>query len=233
MNLNYVPVSADDPSARFAPANSWSFAANETHAGVALGEVEELAKEYVVVFSLEKNAPSSIIVLLGVDGKNAYLDDQGRWIANAIPSVFKLYPFRLVNGDTPEKFIVARDKNAPHFQSEEGELVFGPDKKPTEFLERITADLIKVHRSSLEGQALVKQLEDAGLIEERRIDIQLVDGTSRSFAGFKAVNEEKLVGLDPELKKTMDASGAMNLLTLHKASLVNFARLIKFSAPQS
>lgn len=201
MKVDMVPVSADDHSATFSRARSWAFTANETLAAVTLGEVEEVAREYVVVFSKESNAPSSIIVLLGVDGKNAFVDERGNWIAQSIPTAFKIYPFRLISGNKPDQFIVARDKNAPHFNSSDGQSLFGPDKKPTEFLDQITAELINMHRSFLEGQALVKQLEDAGLIEERRIDIQLIDGSYRSFAGFKAINEERLIGLDPEVQK--------------------------------
>ncbi len=191
---------------------------------MAINEADALAREYVLVFSQEEH--SGPVVLLGVGETNAYMTPEGKWQAQAIPARLRTYPFILVATEKPGQMIVARDANAEHFKGQAGQALFDAQGKPAELLQQITSLLMAMHNEFQEAQALTRQLEDAGLIDERRVDIQLKDGTYRHFAGFKAVVEDKLAALDDATRKELEHSGAMKLLQLHQASLNNFARLV-------
>lgn len=226
MYSHVVPLSSDDHETTFAPATKWDFSARQTAVSVALLEAEALAHEYVLVFSKEPQGPSSLIALLGVAGRNAYVDAAGQWQARTIPARLRLYPFMLAAGQTPGQYVVVRDADAPHFQGEAGQPLFDGQGQPTPLVQQVTAALIEQQRSQLEAQALTQQLEVAGLIDERRIDVQLKDGTWRSYAGFKAVVEERLAALDEATRTELQQSGALKLLELHRKSLAHFGRLI-------
>lgn len=226
MNPNLVALDTTDQETTLSPPNRWSFAAAETVTPVVLAEAEALAQEYVLLFSKEPQGPSSLVALLGLAGRNAYVDAAGQWQARTIPARLRLYPFMLAAGQTPSQYVVARDADAPHFQGEAGQPLFDGQGQPTPLVQQVTAALIEQQRSQLEAQALTQQLEVAGLIDERRIDVQLKDGTWRSYAGFKAVVEERLAALDEATRTELQQSGALKLLELHRKSLAHFGRLI-------
>lgn len=226
MPLNLVALDTSDTETCISSLSNWTFAAQETLVPVALSEAEALSREYVLVFSKEAEGPTTPLALLGVTGRNDYLDSAGNWQANAIPAHLRLYPFALVAGPTPGQYIVVRDADAPHFQGEAGQPLFDEQSQPSPLVQHVTAALIELRRSQLEAQALAQQLKEAGLISERRIDVQLKDGTWRSFAGFLAIDEERLASLSEASRNALQQSGALKLLELHRASLANFGRLI-------
>jgi len=226
MNPNLVALDTTDQNTSLTAPNNWTFTAQETLVPVALIEAEALSREYVLVFSKETEGPTTPIALLGVNGRNGYLDSAGNWQANAIPAHLRLYPFALVAGPTPGQYIVARDADAPHFQGEAGQALFDSQGQPSPLVQQVATALVDVRRSQLEAQALAQQLMEAGLISERRIDVQLKDGTWRSVAGFLAIDEERLASLSEASRNALQQSGALKLLELHRASLANFGRLI-------
>ena len=223
---NLIPLAPTDQDTSFSPSGEWSFAANEQFCPIALNEAQALAAEYVLVFSKEADGSTAPIALLSTGSTNAYLDPQSQWQAQAIPARLRLYPFTLVRGNAPEQFVVARDADAAHFASGDGQSLFDAQGQPSELVQQISQALIAQHRSQLEAQALAGQLKDAGLIAERRIDVQLKDGSARSFTGFLAVDEERLAALDEATRAQLQANGALNLLALHRTSIANFGRLL-------
>lgn len=229
MYLNLTPLSPQtDQDARIGTPGHWGFAARERFAPVALDEAQALAAEYVLVFSQEADGTTAPIALLGTGGANAYLDAQGQWQARTVPARMRLYPFALVPGQQAGQYIVARDADAPHFAGEEdGQALFDAQGQPSPLVQQIAAALVDTHRSQLQAQALAQQLKEAGLMAERRIDVQLKDGSWRSYAGFLAIDEERLAALDASSRNALQQSGALQLLALHRASLGNFGRLVQ------
>lgn len=226
MNQNLRPLDTADRETTFVSPNSWSFAASQTLVPIALIEAEALAAEYALVFSKEADGSTAPIALLGTGTRNVYVNDQGEWQAHAIPAALRLYPFSLAKGADPEQFVVMRDADAPHFQGEEGQPLFDDQGTPSALVQQAISVLVEVHRSQLEAQALAQQLKEKGVIGERRIDVQLKDGSWRSYAGFLAIDEDALNNLDEPSRESLDQSGALQLLALHQNSLNNFARLI-------
>ena len=227
MNSNLVALdTTDSQTCLSSPSTHWTFARQQKLAPIALGEAEALAREYVLVFSKESEGPSVPIVLLGVADRNVYVDDAGAWQASAIPARLRLYPFTLVAGQTAGQYVVARDADAPHFQGADGQPLFDEQGQPSPLVKQTTAALIELQRSQLEAQALTEQLKAAGLIAERRIDVQLKDGNWRSYTGFLAIDEDRLATLDETTRDRLQQSGALKLLELHRTTLANFARLV-------
>lgn len=226
MQKNLVPLETTDHETTLSPCNSWSFAAARTLVPIALNEAQALAGEYVLVFSKEADGSTAPVALLGTSQANVYVNAQGQWQAKAIPAHLRLYPFALAQGANPEQFIIVRDADALHFQGGDGQALFDGQGQPSPLVQQIVAALMDTHRSQLEAQALAQQLKEAGLIAERRIDVQLKDGSWRSYAGFLAIDEDALNNLDEPSRVSLAQSGALRLLALHQNSLNNFARLI-------
>lgn len=225
MYQNVVPLSATaDAATRIATQGDWSFARNLTSVLVGADEVVELAKEYVIVFSREE--PVMPIALLGLGDRNIYVDDQGRWRARTIPARLRTYPFVAGRGQSEETLVISRDADAPHFRSGEGIPLFDAQGQPSALLRQVSEALVAYDQDCRKAEALCRELLDAGLIEERRVYLQLEDDSHQGIDGFRAVVEEKLNGLSNEEFVALMPSGAMKLLAAHLESLKNFGYLL-------
>lgn len=219
------PLSPDqDQHTHFAPAQGWHFASALKLCPIGAREAETLAREYVIVFS--QDAESMPIVLLSLGDTSAYVSPDGDWQAQQIPERCRLYPFTLVPTQTAGQMIVARVPQAPHFAADEGIALFDAQGQPAELVSQVSAALMTLHREFMEAQALTAQLREAGVIGERRVDIQLKDGSYRHYSGFLAAVEERIAALETDTREALEASGAWRLLACHRAALANFHRLL-------
>lgn len=226
MYTNLVALTTTERALRFTRVNNWSFAARESIVPIGLAEAQALAEEYALVFSHEQDGPGYLAALLGSQGVNRYVNEQHQWLAQQIPARLRLYPFALAQGESADRFIVARDADAPHFKDENGEKLIDDEGRAVQLIEQVTVALFELRQSQEQARALSGELEAAGLIDDRSIAIKLKDGREHSFNGFKAVNEEKLAALKPKQREKLEKSGALELLALHQKSLKNIARLV-------
>jgi hypothetical protein len=211
-----------DASTRYTNASDWAFAAELTAIPVTRDEYAALAQEYAIVFS--NTAPSYPMAVLGLDGKNCYINAAAQWTAQHLPSRLAIYPFgsALIAGKTE----LVRYASTSHFDSASGKALYDEQGKPTELMEEIITMAARNHLGLSGVAALTQQLDDAGLLLAMHLDIGLPDGSQHAVNGFLAVDEAALAALDPERRAALEASGAMALLNAHKQSLSNFARLL-------
>lgn len=225
-NLHIVSPVAD-ANTRFTPARGWEFAANMGAVSITSTEADKLAAEYTLVFS--PVAPIGPVALLGVDGTNRYVTPEGNWAAREIPARMRIYPFASTASD--RQLQVLRAAGAPHFQGSEGQALFDSDGAESPLLRQIRQFLGLTHVGLDQAVRLTGQLLAAGLLIDAKIDVAMPGGASRSFGGFKAVDEARLAALDEATRATLTASGALGLLEAHRRSLGNIRRLLPPAAP--
>jgi hypothetical protein len=211
-----------DAQTRFVRSTSWSFAADQTAVALASDEVRALAREFTIVFS--DATPSYPIALLGLDDKNLYIDAKGAWRAEKVPARFAVYPFGSVEKDG-EVFMV-RAADAPHFQDPAGDRLYDDHGEPTTLLMLVSKMASQLHRGLANAQVLTAQLDAAGLLMDGQLSGTLNDGSPQSVGGFRIINDSALLSLDATVRAALEASGAMDMLLAHRASLANFANLL-------
>ncbi|MBI5268491.1 MAG: SapC family protein [Burkholderiales bacterium] len=154
---------------------------------------------------------------------------QGRWDARYVPAMLRAYPF--AGAPTPERqLVVCIDEASEVWSREEGEPLFDADGQPTpylagmrEFVEKIE---IEIDRTRQAGRRLL----ELGLLEPRRFDATLPDGSPLTIDGFLGVNEEKLAKLPDDQTLELARNGLLALLHFHLASLRNMTRLLEVHA---
>ncbi len=176
--------------------------AKETHSVPAvIGEVPLLSGTYPVAFvKLKDDSYSLVTVLSFSENSNAYIDDDGNWLAQYVPSYIRQYPFAAVRveGDEENK-VMCLDPNAPHFDTstgkeESGQNLFDDEGNPGEIL-KIGIKLVEEFDLSIrQTKEFCDELAKSDLIEKRQENSEY---GNMQFYGIKVdeiknVSEEKI-----------------------------------------
>lgn len=226
MFKNYVALKfANHRDLRVFESNDYSFAKAETLVPIVYDEMSEIAREYPIIFpSNDSGLPCA---LLGLEpGKNAYVADDGRWLATYIPAHIRRYPFMLASTESQDendkdRFVVVFDPEAKHFRDPNGHQVFTPDGKPTQHMENRFALLQQMQKVIPRTIELVKVLDNAGILVERTVTIKKADQTSQ-ITGFRVIDEKILNALSDAAFLDLRRMGGLPLVYAHLLSWANF-----------
>lgn len=212
---------------RLNPAKGFHFASALSSAPLSAAEIAEAAKYYPVVFPAEgKTMPVALLSLK--EGENAYIDSAGKWRVPYIPAHVRRYPFILGGTDDPEKFIVALDRDAPHFSGGEGEPLYQENGEMAPVIATAVEFLTLFQQEVMGTEKLVQPLVESDVLTLQRIDITKADGGKSAFEGVRAVDQGKLNKLDDATLAQWVRSGLMGLIYAHLVSLNNFKVLAEW-----
>lgn len=208
---------------RYNAVNGYGFAANISSAPLSVSEFIMASKYYPVVFIKDQPTP---VALLSLDrDKNNFVNDDGSWKVPYIPAHFRRYPF--IFAKTPaatdaekEGYVMCIDRDAPHFASPQGELMFTANGEPTQFTLKAVEFLKKYQEEMVMTSNFVKVLEEKDVFVERQFDI-VRNGQKKSLAGIRVVDMEKLNALDDATLADWVRKGIMALVFAHASSLSN------------
>jgi len=223
MFKNHVPLKfADHRNLRVFESNNYGYAKAETLAPIVYDEMADIAREYPIIFpSNDSGLPCA---MLGLEpGKNAYVADDGRWLATYIPAYVRRYPFMLASmegQDDKDRFVVVFDPDAEHFKDPHGHQVFTPDGKPTQHMENRFALLQQMQKRTPRTIELVKMLDNAGVLVERTVTIKKADQASQ-ITGFRVIDETILNALPDATFLALRRTGALSLVYAHLLSWAN------------
>ena len=220
---NAVPLSAEaHRDLRYKPIPDFSFSAGSTSAPVTYTEMLVAAKYYPLVFP-KQGTP---VVLLGFEGRNAFVDDQGQWTAPYMPQHVGRYPFILGNSDKPGEMMVLVAPDAPQFKTDGGEKLFDDEGNETAVLGRIKDYLRKFQQEAKKSEQLTRQLHDAEILEEKVIQRKQGQATQTMLTSFYVVDQDKFNALPDETILAWRRNGTLPLVYAHLLSLGNLSNLL-------
>jgi SapC len=187
-------------------------------------EFRNIQAHYPIVFRKTAEGGFQPIALFGFkDGQNLFLDET-RWDAAYLPLSIERQPFLIgVDGD---EMMVHVDLDSPRVGTDFGETVFLEHGGTSEFLEHKNSVLLALFEGLQSTPAFVAALLEHDLLESFTLDIELDDGTHSRLAGFYAVNEERLAGLDAAALARLHQDGYLQPIYMAIASVSNFRALI-------
>lgn len=219
---------------RFTPNQPYDFARELVMIPVLAGEITRVAREMPVVFPKSEGVPQA---LTGVrPGENLHVKDTGHWLGRYIPAHIRRYPFVLAEVEISDaqraekgrQYAVQFDAAARHFERPDGHALLDAQGKPTEVLKNVQQILMGLQKDQERTRALVAQLDAAGLLVEREIQVNPTanaandtEDTSHALSGLRLVDEKALARLDAETLATLRDSGALALVYAHLISLTN------------
>lgn len=82
----------------WSPVSGFAFARNRTELPLAPWEIGRASQVMPVLFERKINRWQALALMGASDGRNAYVARDGRWSADYVPTMFRLYPF-CINAD--------------------------------------------------------------------------------------------------------------------------------------
>ncbi|MBF0210215.1 MAG: SapC family protein [Desulfamplus sp.] len=221
---------------RFTSVADYSFAKNVSNAPISFSEFIHASKYYPIVFLKEHNLP---VVLLSLNrDQNNFINEDGSWKVQYIPAYFRQYPFILVKAAAPsdspeasgngssasttdaseERYVVCIDRDAPHFASLQGDIMFTANGQFTDMTQKAVEFLKLYQREISLTSNIVKIMEDKGILVDRQFNVNM-NGQNISVGGFRAVDMVKLNELDDATLADWVRKGIMPLIFSHANSL--------------
>jgi hypothetical protein len=219
------PLSAQQhKSLRFQPARDYGFARGLQVAPLAIREVFDAARCFPVVFPPGDDPNPH--ALLGLDrDSNAFVDADGRWLADYVPAHVRRYPFILQRTQTDGTYNLALDPRAPQFQGADGEALFEADGSLGPPAER-ARDFLQTFQQEIEQtRQLFQPVVQAGVLADRQLKARGADGQERRVQGFRTVDETALRELDDKTFLAWRDNGVLGALYACLLSLRNVHRL--------
>lgn len=122
------------------------------------------------------------------------------------------------NPENQERYAVCIDRDAPHFASSQGDIMFTANGEFTEMTQKAVAFLKLYHQEMAVTSSIVKLMEDKGILAEREFHVS-VNGQKRSVGGFRTVDINKLNSLEDAVLADWVRKGIIALIFSHVNSL--------------
>ena len=150
---------------RVRPLPNLSFLSDITAVPVVVGEFADIARQGPVGFLRSSEGSGLIpVALMGLpEGRNLYLDADGKWTGSYIPAFIRRYPFLF--SEDGERMTVCIDRDFVGFNEVEGEPLFDPSGEPAAFTKNAINLLSEYQRQVAMTQAFTKRLQEADLDE--------------------------------------------------------------------
>lgn len=209
--------------------NDYSFTADMSVMPLLASEVREAARCFPIIFPRENSTMPH--ALLGLGGKNIFVDEKGRWTAPYLPLLATNYPFSLAavnfedTKDKPRELAVTIDEKAPHFQGG-GKPLYTPDGNPSRTLQGIIDVLRRQYSLYQSARPALAALQAASVLETRNVVIRY-DGVDHAVRGLRVVNREKVLAFSGETLGRWVKNGLMDMLYAHWESMHNLRALLE------
>ena len=183
---------------RFQPRQGYFHASGQLITPVLLQELPRLVPLYMLGFVLlneRSDEQYQAVALLGVEeGKNLYLNPDGRWLGDYVPASLRGYPFNLLPGDNGEQ-VLCIDGNALTGEAGPNDL-FDDNGDPTE---TVSAHLNFLNQCSTDRQRTqnaVDALQKAEVITPWPLEINRgEDESPLRVQGLYCIDEKALNSL--------------------------------------
>lgn len=194
---------------------SYGFAKKDAVASLLMAELSHAIPYYPIGFIKNAENKFELVAIQSLQaGLNLYVDQNGRWLAPYVPSIYRGYPFRLIEHEGSLIFCVDEDSEAFHQEIQAGDINIVNIEK-----EELSEDLSKIldfhkarYQNQLLTQRLVDDLADAEVIVPWKIELKNEKNTEATeVSGLFKVDESLLKKLTAEKVNLLQKSGALGL----------------------
>ncbi len=212
---------------RVRPLPNLSFLSDITAVPVVVGEFADIARQGPVGFLRSSEGSGLIpVALMGLpEGRNLYLDADGKWTGSYIPAFIRRYPFLF--SEDGERMTVCIDRDFVGFNEVEGEPLFDPSGEPAAFTKNAINLLSEYQRQVAMTQAFTKRLQEADVLQDSAAEVRLEDGRSTTINGMLTVDDAKLRAIPETTLKTWFDGGDLGCIYAHRISLGHLVDLCR------
>ena len=216
-------------SLKISPLENLKFAKESSFIPVLANETAMIAEMFPVVFTADKIA--SLVTLTALGSGNLAINADGKYISRYVPLFLRKHPFSLVSNkkDINQK-IVLIDEKASCLSKSKGKQLFTKNGEESETLQNAISFLKNYEAKKVTTIAVIKQINDAGILEDREISVGEGKDKKILVKGFKVVNREKLNKLDDKTLALWVRTGIISFINYHINSLEKIEVLFKLAS---
>ena len=210
------------------PAHIYTFAATLTSVPLVGAELEGAVGWYPVVFPA--NGAIVPMAILGLAGKNRFLDEHQNWRVPVVPAVVRYYPFSMVEiaaeGESGQRLMaLALDRNAPHFttNSNSGTRLVMPGGIPSSFTVQAINYLMQWELNRKRLASTLADLETHDVL----VPLETYEEAPRILDRLRIVSMSRVEALDDLTRARWESNGIMKVVHLHLESLKHFKTLVE------
>jgi SapC len=202
---------------------------------ITAGEFGDVCKEYPILFLRagvddQGRAQVAPMAVFGLgQGENLFHDPsnaQRTWRARYVPAMLRAYPFAMAPVDK-QQWAVAIDEAWGGWSQTEGQALFDAQGEPTPYLVELRGFIERIEQDVERTRQIGIRLMALNLLEEKRFDATLPDGSPLKVDGFLGLNEKRLNALTDAEVLELHRTGIMGLMHAHQISLTNMAWLVE------
>ena len=214
---------------RLAPASNFAFAADLTVLPLAGMEVPQAATCLPIVFLPAGQGPVLPQALLGLKGRNTYLNAAQQWTADYVPAALRKYPFVLAQVGESDNYVLALDVGAPQLQKEQGNLLVSEEGEFTEMTQQAGKFVTQLRNQMDLTAAALAELDAAGILVDKTLSIREDEKTSL-IGGFRVADLDKLAAQDDVTLARWARNGVLQVIYAHVDSLRHLQALVAAEA---
>jgi hypothetical protein len=199
-------------------------------------EFGDACKEFPILFlraGTHANGKPQVapVAVLGLSqGENLFIE-QGEggalsWRGRYTPAILRAYPFTMAQADK-DQWLVCIDESWAGWSTTEGRELFDDKGEPTPFLSDMRSFVEQVEAEIERTRVVGERLLELGLLQDKRFDATLPDGTPLTVDGFLGVDEERLGKLGDAEVLELHRNGLLGVIATHQVSLGNMRALIE------
>jgi SapC len=202
------------------------FAADAPLLPLLTAEFAPVAREYPIVFMKDEGTVIPVALTGMPQGKNLFLDANGRWDARYVPAYVRRFPFVFAE-TAPEQYTVCIDTTSDLLDEKEGTALFESNGEPSAALKDTIKRLEEYQRVMNFTRSFMQRLSAANLLMEANAKAELPDGRSFVWRGFSTVDEGRFRELPEATLKEWFTSGELGLVYAHLLSLGTLSDLLR------
>ena len=191
-------------------------------------EFDALSREYTILFRRTPEGPFRASVLLGLDrGENLFVEGT-EWKARFVPALMQRGPFSIgvpAPGEPGEPMIHI-DLSDPRVSRTAGEPVFLDHGGNAPYLDHVGGVLRTVFAGNQVLPAMIQAFEDAAILEEATLDLDLGDGRRYSVPDVHVVSADRFARLDGAALAKLHAGDFLRCAVWAITSLGNISALL-------
>ena len=222
---NFVPLSRSaHADTRWTKYTDYRFAASQMLVPVIGAELARAAAHMPVAF-VSSEAGYLPMALLGLEqGRNLFIDEQGRWLAEYVPAALRGQPFALGRGKGGQ-LMLCIDENSPLVGGAGGETFFTAQGEATDDVRKTMDFLHRLEQGRAATAVACEALARQGCLAPLVFAVKDKAGGERRLEGLFQADEAALDKLDGEAFLALRAAGAIalaygQLLSLQKLPLL-------------
>ncbi len=213
-------------------AADYGFARDSVTVALTAAEVPAACAEYPCVMARQTNGTLSLLAVTGLQaGHNLFVDSDGAWLGQYLPSTLATWPFRLVRESDDGNFLVAVMPDA--LNTSVGDPLFNADGQESPWLLERLRLLTETDAGMKETAEQLALLDAANVLTERSMQAVLADGRDLELNGFLTIDEARLQALPEKTVHELHTRGALALAYLHLLSLRRFRHLVVRAGEQA